>query len=71
MTEDKVTVLDGTTGEMRTITRSYLEGIWSGYALVPDDHGLGSRWPFVAGLSLVCWLTLGLLSKRYLRRLPK
>lgn len=60
MTGDSVNVLDGTTGERMTFSSQKLNGIWSGYVLMPES-GLSVSGLFLA-FSLFGWLLLGFLT---------
>jgi hypothetical protein len=69
VTEDSVTVLDGTTGERRTLTSQTLNNIWSGYVLAPAS-GLSVFWLFLA--IAPCALLLGGLTVRgFFKRTPE
>jgi hypothetical protein len=60
ISEETVTLLDGTSGEKETLKCRWLEGSWSGYVLMADD-GLSTSWLLVASALLVLML-LGLVA---------
>jgi len=59
LTDDSVTVLDGTTGERNTFPCQWLNQFWSGYVLIADS---GPSVPLLLlAVSLFGWLLLGFL----------
>ncbi len=66
ITDDSLTMLDGTTGERNTVPRRWLNAFWSGYVLVPDS-GFSASWLILA-VPLFVWLLLGFLTSKRNRR---
>jgi ABC-type bacteriocin/lantibiotic exporter with double-glycine peptidase domain len=62
MTDDFVTVLDGTTGEKRTIPNQHLSRLWTGYVLIVDS-GVSASWVFMV-VSAFVWLLVGWFVRR-------
>jgi predicted double-glycine peptidase len=56
MTEDGVTILDGTTGQRNTVPSPWLKERWSGYVLIPIP-GRSIYWVSVA-MSLIAWMLM-------------
>jgi hypothetical protein len=67
---DRVTFLDGTTGQVKRVTRSQFASQWTGYALVPYDPWWPALRPMLYGLPAVGLVLLfwGWPRSRSLRR---
>ena len=65
ISDDSVTFLDGTTGELETLRRSWVEAGWSGYVLLPRTSDKIS--PIVLGASMLNGLVVALLTAQLFR----
>jgi ABC-type bacteriocin/lantibiotic exporter with double-glycine peptidase domain len=64
ISDDFVTFLDGTTGELETLKRSWVEERWSGYVLLPQAGTAVS--PTLLGATMLNCLVVGfLVTKRF------
>jgi ABC-type bacteriocin/lantibiotic exporter with double-glycine peptidase domain len=59
MTDESVTVLDGTTGERSAFSTQELSEVWSGYVLMPEGEDSSMR--FLLALPLLGPVVIGLL----------
>jgi ABC-type bacteriocin/lantibiotic exporter with double-glycine peptidase domain len=64
ISDDFVTLLDGTTGEVETLRRAWVEERWTGYVLLPQTSA--GVPPIFLGASLVSWVLVALLVARHI-----
>jgi len=65
ISDDSVTWLDGTTGQLETLKRSWVEKRWSGYVLLPQIGATVS--PILLGISILNGLVVGFLVAKLFR----
>lgn len=65
VSDDSVTLLDGTTGKLETLKRSWVEERWSGYVLLPRTGATIS--PILFGVSMLNCLAVGFLATKLFR----
>jgi ABC-type bacteriocin/lantibiotic exporter with double-glycine peptidase domain len=67
ISDDKLTLLDGTTGKIETLRRSWVEERWSGYVLLPQTGATPSL--LFIGASLLSWLLFAVVVTKGVRAL--